>query len=232
MTWQAFVALFRKPSEPTRFADADAIDDQDERLAAAGRAAIAEAERLFDLDVIDPPFGDKRPQVAHWLAVITSIIRAAGWGFALPYLGNRKGATQWCGMFAATCWRAAGIDPSILATFWASTLRLVAWGKGKPFGGKPNKRPAGLAGKIVGGKLPFDPRAGDILVIGDGDPVEGQHICLVVRYAAARRVFVTIEGNGWGLGPDGAKREGIVRGERPVKSAMWLYRPSAGSLVA
>jgi hypothetical protein len=245
MIWDIFTkawaaALGTKPTVDVlavgRFAELDAVDADDARLAAAGQAAIVEAERYFDMDVVDPPATDKSARADRWRSIITTIITLAGWAFALPYLGNRKGATQWCGMFAAACWRAAGIDPSMLATFWASTARLHAWGHGKPFNGKPNPKPKRgrrLAGKIVPGKpLPFEPRAGDILVVGDGDPAAGDHICLIVSYDAERRVFVTIEGNGGGLGPDGKRREGIVRGERALASAMWMYRPAVGDLLA
>src|SRR5690606_13456747 len=109
--------------------------------------------------------------------VIQQVVDAAGWTW-IKYTGN--GATQWCGMFVAACWRAAGIDPSMLATFFASTIRLHAWAHGKPFNGKPNPKPR--HGKRLvcqpHKKLTFEPRPGDILVIGDGDPSAGDHICL------------------------------------------------------
>lgn len=236
------VRLFRAaPAAASRFAEMDATDADDEMLAAAGRAAIQEATRLFELDVVDPKATENSARASYCRRVIEDILRAAGWGWATPYRGNEKGAVQWCGLFAAACWRTAGIDPKWLATFWASTIRLQAWVNYKPFQGKPNQLPKTgtrrLATKITRKTkaLPFMPRPGDILVVGDGHPSAGDHITLVERYNAERRVFFTIEGNGGGLGPDGKRREGIVRAERPIDGigyvAMWLYRPARCDLL-
>lgn len=242
MIWlDAFMRIFemrRVELGSARFAAMDATDELDERLAAAGRAAIAEAEHLWRMDVYDPKASDKTPHGQRSRDVITRILMDAGWGWAAPYKGD--GHVAWCGLFAATCWRVAGIDPSMLATFWASTIRLHCWAHYKPFNGKSNAKPADgpyrLATKITRTtrELPFAPRAGDILIIGDGKPAEGDHICLVASYDPETRVFRTIEGNGMGMGPTGKRREGIVKAERPIDgigySAMWLYRPAPSDI--
>jgi len=65
-------------------------------------------------------------------------------------------------------------------------------------------------------KLPFQPQAGDILLVGDGKPDYGDHVCGVLGYDEKRRMFSTLEGNGGGLGPDGKKQHGLVKAERPL----------------
>lgn len=214
--------------------------DPDARLARAGELAIAEADRLWALDVYDPPKTDKSKRADRSRAVIDAILRDAGWGWMTPYLGN--GEPQWCGLFAAACWRAAGINPSMLATYWASTYRLRLWARYHEFGGRPNPAPKEGPRRLIAQlderstSLPFVPRPGDLLVVGNGGKADGDHITLVVGYDAGRRVFSTLEGNGIGLGPDGKRREGIVRGERRLGGAAycarWLYRPAPVDLLA
>lgn len=215
-----------------------------DRLARAGELAIAEAVRLWKLDVYDPPYGDSRPRAKFCLEVINDIIRRAGWGW-VTYKGN--GPPQWCGLFAAACWRTAGIDPGWLATFWASTLRLSYWVCYRAW----NKTPAGAPSANgsrqwlrVERDMPIDemrfrdgtaPRAGDIVIVGDGTPAEGDHITLLVELDATG-TFHTISGNGGGVGPDGRRREGIVKtdyradAERGYR-VLWVYRPGVDDLL-
>lgn len=238
MIWilERLASLFKSEPASSRFAS---VDDPDERLATAGRAAVAEAERLWALDVFDPKQSDDSPRAKHSKLIITDILRSAGWGWKAPYRGD--GWVAWCGMFVAACWKAAGADPKWFASFWVSTVRLLAWVRYLPFLGKPNPKPKTgpyrLLAKITRKTktLPFVPRAGDILVIGNGDPEAGDHICLVVSYDAERRCFSTLEGNAGGIGPDGKWREGIVKAERYIDApgyvAMWLYRLAPSDLV-
>lgn len=214
-------------------------------LSRAGDLAAVEAERLWNLDVIDPPIGSKHPRAAPSLAVIENIIKTAGWGFALPYRGN--GPPQWCGLFAAKCWIEAGLDPSWCATYWASTYRLLLWARYKRFSSqpryKPNPPPPPEAERRrlveIINRNSFsvvEPQRGDIVIVGDGEPDEGDHITVNMGYDAASGAFDTISGNGGGIGPHGDKREGISRktytigqmGYRP----MWLLRPAPGDLLA
>lgn len=208
-------------------------------LALAGQRAITEATRLWNLDVFDPPKADHSPRARACAKIIEDVIKAAGWGFATPYEGN--GAPQWCGLFAGACWRAAGLDPKWLATYFASTYRLNLWASYQKFDQKhPNPRPANDLRLIADCDhqfgLPFAPQAGDILIVGDGDPKVGDHITLVVDYDAAVRTFDTISGNGGGVGPRGDKREGISRRAYTIGAkgyrAMWLIRPAFSDLLA
>lgn len=215
-------------------------------LVRAGELAVAEAERMFALDVVDPPAGDKRPIAGVWLAVINDVIHRAGWTW-IKYRGNERGAAQWCGHFAAACWRTAGIDPQWLATFWASTLRLSSWVQYRPWNGvTAGMRPASCArmrievDRDMRDEIIFPdgspPRAGDIVIVGDGTPVEGDHITLLISYDSATGVFATISGNGGGLGPDGKRREGIVKTDYRADGrgyrVLWVYRPGQSDLLA
>lgn len=216
-----------------------------DRLAAAGERALREAIRLFESDIIDPAAADladsKRP--LHGRAVsdrekIDAILAASGWTWAVPYAGNRRGP-EWCGLTAGACWRAAGLDPKWLATYFASTYRMALFFAYRSFDDKhPNPAPPQGAARRLAQNLSrlnagVDARPGDILVVGDGSPEAGDHITIVESYADG--VFKTISGNGGGTGPDGKRREGVVRRDFALAGtgyrAMWLYRPAASDLV-
>jgi hypothetical protein len=212
-------------------------------LELAGLSAVAEAERLWALDIIDPPIGSTHPRAAESLAVINAIIKTNGWAGNVKYLGN--GPPQWCGMFAGACWAKAGLDPAWLASYWASTYRIGLWARYKRFSpaSKPNPIPmTGVPRRLIarldrGKPLSFVPRAGDIVIVGDGEPDDGDHVTLNVRYDSVRRVFETLSGNGGGGGPRGNKREGISRRDYGIDAgtgyrAMWLVRPAPSDLIA
>ncbi len=223
----------------TSTTDGCASSTHEDRLEVAGHTAIAEAERLWSLDIFDPAIGSKHPQADECLAVINAIIATNGWGGNVSYKGN--GPPQWCGMFAGACWAKAGLDPSWLPSYWASTYRLALWANYRRFSptSKANPRPLTssrrLIGKLERGKpLPFEPRAGDVVIVGDGEPDEGDHVTLCVR--CKDRVFETLSGNGGGYGPGGDKREGISRRDYAIDAAggyraMWMMRPALGDLV-
>lgn len=204
----------------------------------AGQRALTEARRMWNLDVFDPPIGSKHPRAAECCSVIAGIIDRNGW-LSEPYKGNGK--PQWCGMFAGDCWRAAGLDPKVLPWAWASTMRLLAWLRYQPWNEHKNPRPTNgdlrLCGQVQPGRpLPFDPLPGDVVIVGDGTPSEGDHVTLAVSYNSNRRSFNTISGNGGGLGPKGDSREGISQREYLIDAgkyrAMWLGRPAFGDLLA
>jgi hypothetical protein len=205
-----------------------------------GQLALSEALRLWRLDVYDPPRADKSEPANHSRAVIDDILRTSGWTWEIPYKGD--GQVEWCGLFAGACWRAAGLDPKWIATYFASTYRLNLWGSYRSFDAKhPNPRPMDRPRMMCiltreSSGLPFEPEPGDILVVGDGNPEVGDHIAIVEHYDEARRKFHTVEGNGIGNGPDGKRRQGIVRAERRLGGegfcARRLYRPSEWDLVA
>jgi hypothetical protein len=223
--------------------DSDAGSQGVTALARAGELAVAEALRLWKLDIIDPEPSDKSMHATTSRHRINAMLVAAGWTWAVPYPGNRAGV-EWCGLFAGACWRVAGLDPKWLATYWASTYRLAQWARYRAFDERhPNPRPDNpLDQRMVATydetstEVKWEPSAGDVLMIGDGQPAMGDHICLVESYDPARRVFSTVEGNGSGLGPDGRRRQGVVRAERRLGGggycARMLIRPGFGDLLA
>jgi hypothetical protein len=209
-------------------------------LADAGLRAVAEATRLWQADVFDPQRSDKSAAADHSRKIIDEILMASGWEWQVPYKGD--GQVEWCGLFAAACWRAAGLDTKWLATYFASTYRLDTWARYRDFNpDRPNKKPEQGPYRLLAEftdlstDVPFEPQAGDILMIGDGSPVMGDHITLVVEYDRARKIFTTLEGNGVGIGPDGKRRQGIVRAERHIGGegycARRLIRPAPSDLV-
>jgi hypothetical protein len=211
----------------------------DEKLAAAGRAAVAALTRLWALDVYNAQPDDGTPHGIASRAVIESILRRTKWDWEIPYNGRFK----YCGLTTGLAWIEAGLDADVVATYFASTFRLDMWPRYKSFDEKhPNPRPLdGSQRRILveltqaSTALPIEPRAGDILAIGDGDPPCGDHICLVESYDPDLRVFRTLEGNGSGVGPDGKHRIGIVRGLRHLGGggycARRLIRPAPSDLV-
>jgi len=217
----------------------------DRDLELAGEDAAAEGLRLWHLDVRDPSarsLVEGNPEAIRWRAVIDDIHKAAGWGSRTPYPGDGVGE-QWCGFTAAKMWREAGIDPKWLPSFFASTIRLQAWGQYAPWGANANPPPAKGAPRRLVAKLgreskwadlPFTPRAGDIVVVGDGSPAAGDHIGVATGIDIARGIIRTVEGNGSGNGPDGKHRHGIVVAERaiggPGYCVRWIYRPAPGDL--
>jgi hypothetical protein len=214
-------------------------------LVAAGERAVTEAERMWALDVIDPQSDDRSKRAAMSRAVIDDCLRAAGWSWQVPYKGD--GQVEWCGIYAAACWRAAGINPKWLATFWASTYRLDLWVRYKAFENKTaGTRPA------AGGRMLIDldrnstpghakyadgtpPRAGDVCIVGDGTPAVGDHITLVMSFDARTGIVKTISGNGGGIGPDGKRRHGIVKTDYHIGGSgfrvMRFIRPGADDLI-
>ncbi len=213
-------------------------------LTRAGELAAAEAVRLWRLDVYDPPKGDRSIGAMASLVVINDVIQRGGWTW-VNYEGN--GSPQWCGLFAGACWRTAGIDPKWLATFWASTLRLSRWIRYTDWNSTTaGKRPVSGGRMVL--KLERDmppakmlmpdgtpPRAGDLVIVGDGKPVEGDHINVLLSFNVQTGIYETISGNGAGLGPDNLRREGIVRRNYVAHATsgygvLWVMRPGAADL--
>lgn len=207
------------------------------KLELAGQEAAAVAIRMWELDIFDPPRGSTHPRARMCLDAIEGIIARNGWAWALPYKGD--GPPQWCGMFAGDCWRAAGLDKDWLPAYFASTYRLMMWATYQKFDrkSKPNPRPE--AGERVYMNLQRSwreavvPRAGDVVIVGDGDPKVGDHVTICIGYKDG--VFDTISGNGGGLGPNGDKREGVSRRDYTVDGkgyrAQWLIRPAEVDLI-
>lgn len=217
-------------------------------LELAGRQALAEAVRLFALDVWDPPTGDHRPEAERWRTVITSLIASdagLGWSWEGRYPGDGSGA-EWCGAFASACWGAAGLPLATRRRSWASCLRLQRWASCRPgTDGKPNPPPKVGArlcialdehARTLPAGYAFQP--GDVIIVGGVGSGAGRHITVAESFDG--EAFATIEGNGVGLGPDGKRRQGIVRARRPLGlragqgphtyHARWIIRPAVGDL--
>ena len=237
--WRAAV-----PSTTAELVAVEREADDDDALAVAGELAIAEALRLWHLDVYDPKRTDHSAAADASRAVIDECARSdsgAGWSWLPPYAGD--GAVEWCGMFAARCWSHA-IPLWMRRTWWPSTYRLDTWARYATMDAThANLRPKTRAPRVYlplgpdSVKLAVEPRAGDILLVGDGKPAYGDHVTLVERYDAERQMFHTVEGNGGGVGPKGNRRQGIVRAERPLGKrdghsyiARRLIRPSIADL--
>jgi hypothetical protein len=230
-------ALFRSvpaempPAEPAPSSDA---------LQLAGERAMDYLEALWRRDVYDPRRGDASENAERCRAIIAGIVARVGWGWALKdgvYVGPEP---QWCGLTQADAWREAGIDPQWLATFWASTLRMAKWFRYEDWNGKSaGVRPAIGARMIVPGGAggfpdgsPF--RRGDVVIVGDGNPAEGDHITGLLERTGDD--FATLSGNGGGVGPTGKPREGISKQTYHVNRGgyrvLWVARPGVGDLLA
>lgn len=220
-------------------------------LEAAGRAAIARALEIWAADIIDPPVGMKGERAARSLKFINEMLRTTEWDWVGYYDGNGH-KPEWCGLFAAYCWLAAGLEGEWPEHFWASNLRLLYWINYRPWNGvSADKRPA------TGGRMKLDtsratqledlvfpdgtaPRAGDVVIVGDGTPFEGDHVTMLVSMEAlpdGRVCFHTVSGNGGGYGPDGRRREGVVKTDYFLDPSggyrvLHVYRPGADDIVA
>jgi hypothetical protein len=206
-------------------------------LAECGRIAIDNAISLWRGNVYDPKVSDKSQLADQSRNIIDICIKyGLGWTWEPYYAGD--GRFEWCGAFAAHCWRT--VRPELRKTYFASTYRLDRYARYQSVNGEKNKGTGRLIAELDehSKSLPFEPRTGDILLIGPAGSGYGKHICLVESFDAATGTFHTIEGNGNGLGPDGKKRQGVVRGRRflgyQAHPENWharrLIRPSAGDL--
>lgn len=212
------------------------------RLVTAGEIAIAEAERLWALNIYDPPNSSAIHEASR--AQIDRMIRSTdglGWTWQKPYA--KDGDYEWCGAFAASCWATAGLAlKPHRYTFWSSTYRLDLWGRYKAYEGivanprPPKGQPERMLIELDAKSKPSDarfpdgtlPRAGDIVIVGDGSPRYGDHITLCAAYDAAAGAVSTIEGNAGsrrsGLAPDGTDRHGVIKATRIVGGAGFHVR--------
>lgn len=209
-----------------------------DKLAAFGEKVAENMEAMWKLDVFDPEIGSSHPRAKFCLNVISKIIAENGWGWALPYRGD--GPPQWCGMTAGKAYADAGLDPSWLPAYFASTHRLHCWATYQRFDrrSKPNPRPATGGRRLyVDLRRPFtiEPQRGDIVIVGDGDPAVGDHVTVNMGYDAGTRTFDTISGNGGGVGPRGTRNNGISRKSYRIGQAgyapMYLIRPATSDLL-
>ncbi len=224
---------------PTCYGTGTVIDDDDLKI--AGEQAVALALTLWRMDIYDPKLGDTSAAARASREHISDMIRGpAGlnWTWEPEYAGD--GTFEWCGAFVKRCW--AKIRRDIGKLCFASTYRLDRYARAASVMGEtpiPPKTPRLLAEFDERSwprtkPLPFEPRAGDIALVGIKG--YGSHICLVESYDAARGTFDTIEGNAFGKGPNGEHQQGVVRQRRFIGARVGpthvrrIIRPSVDDL--
>ena len=203
------------------------IRHSDDPVRDAGVIALSVAKRGWLTSIIDPPSSDATYAASR--RRIDAMIRTPDgldWSWLSPY--SRRNDFAWCGAFASSAWRAAGLALHWRRDFFSSTYRLDLWGRYLPFEGTINPRPArgpyrkwlALDERTRPSAAAFDPddppRAGDLLLVGPAGSDFGSHVTMVESYDASNGVFTTIEGNGVGAWPSGARVRGVVRGRRSV----------------
>lgn len=207
-----------------------------------GALVVEQANKLFSLDIWDPPRSDHRILANYWRSTIEDMIAGPdglGWIWEEKYLGD--GDFEWCGAFAARCYAAAGMPLRVRKTFFASTYRLQRWASYRPFQSVTNDRPPSgpyrlcvpLDEHSTSATLSVEPHPGDILLVGGVRSGPGKHVTIVESFDG--HVFRTIEGNASGLGPDKKRRQGIVKNFRSIGllpgmppttyHPRWLIRP-------
>ncbi|MCC6625404.1 MAG: CHAP domain-containing protein [Deltaproteobacteria bacterium] len=218
-------------------------------LVAAGQRALDTAIAEWNRRVVDPP--RRTWEDGAWTPSRTAIdgyIRSRmglDWprcSWVPPVVAYRRdGDFEWCGAFAAWCWRHAGLDPELAYIYWSSTYRLDRYARrAVAFGSLRERR---LRARLDGlGRLylPFEadttyddverfaPRAGDVLIV-NGIGV-GQHITIVESWDPDLGGFRTVEGNATGRGPDVTLYQGVVKQLRRFHTCRRLIRPAASDL--
>lgn len=229
-------------------------------LKEAGERAIERALAAWRRDIVDPPSKSLRdPAFESDRTEIDSYIRngvlMGGVQNPKSFKYTKDGDYEWCGAFAAHCWEPF-VQPDLRQLYFPSTYRLDCYGRYVAGFQTPNaqavarKYPRPTEGERKYLKLnhmssinevnDFDPRSGDILLVGTSNgPSYGAHITLIERWDPMTKVFHTIEGNGTGLGPDGKRRQGVVRAQRPLGGpmparnyhALRIIRPGINDLI-
>lgn len=208
-----------------------------DKLELAGEAAIRIALEYWGRDIYDPKLSDTTAEGAASKNAISAMIQnGLGWTWEPRYKGD--GSFEWCGAFAAYCW-ATSVKPSLRKTYFASTYRLDRFGRYGSVNGEKNEGKGRLICDLNENSglndLTFEPRAGDILLIGPAGSGYGKHICLVESFSPNLRTFHTLEGNGTGTGPHGERQQGVVKGVRVLGGQGWharrLIRPSIEDLI-
>lgn len=216
----------------------------DEDLKLAGEQAVAIALQLWQMDIYDPKPGDTSAAARTSRDAISDMIRGPlglNWTWEPEYAGDGK--FEWCGAFVKRCWVKVKRDIGKLC--FASTYRLDRYARAASVMGETPITPTKprLLAELDerswprAKPLPFEPRAGDIALVGIKG--YGTHITLVENYDAARGCLSTIEGNAYGRGPNGEQQQGVVRQQRFIGArapnathVRRIIRPSCDDLVA
>lgn len=204
------------------------VVEMTDKLKEAGEKAVAAAKEFWNQDIIDPSSKDHSEKGDRSRKFIDSIIRTGAglnWTWEEEYKGD--GDFAWCGAFVAACWAKSGLKLAIREKDLASTYRIDRFGQGNN-DRKYTKCESSEAIKA------FGPRPGDIMLVGEKG--YGTHITLIERVVVdsdpkEHPLLVTIEGNGFGKGPDETKREGVIRKTRSLSDARRIIRPALTDLV-
>lgn len=155
--------------------------DSDDALINAGIIALNAGLSIWENGFIDPPDPTGNDEARSFINLIIGTDAGLGWASHVPY--NQDGDFEWCGAFAAYCWRVAGLDPELAKWYYSSTYRLNNYGR---YLRSVGKEPAEILLKFKKPELPiqgrkylrlnqnskpkdveaFGPRAGDILITG------------------------------------------------------------------
>jgi hypothetical protein len=153
----------------------------------------------------------EEPPGKGWGRIVDYVREGLGWRRRFRKQPYTNRSFEWCGAFAAECYRVAGLSLKARKKYLASCWRLYKW-SGKA---KPNER------RIE----PHSIKPGDIIVVGPepykrgakrkiklARPRWGKHICIAMKPTEGG--WRTIEGNAHGqlLGGYG---EGVVKQEQP-----------------
>jgi hypothetical protein len=208
-------------------------------LKQAGERAVERALAAWSRDIIDPPgkslndsaFDSDRTEIDSY---IRNGVLLGGTQNPKSFKYTKDGDYEWCGAFAAHCWEPF-ITPELRQLYFPSTYRLDCYGRYIAGFQTPNaqavwkKYPKPTEGARAYLKLnslstpsivtDFGARPGDILLVGTSTGAAyGVHVTLIERWDPDNKMFHTIEGNGTGIGPDGKRRQGVVKAQRPLGS--------------
>lgn len=184
------------------------------------RSAVVEALYQWDKGIMEPPRGvyvnqqgtllklkrgdyvevdpsQDQPSASKY--IIEYIEEGLHWPRTVPYrnTGKLPQGFEWCGAFAAYCFRSVGLDRDIRHKHMASTFRLYDFCKGTPR------------------KIELDQiQEGDVVVVGRrGSRAWGSHITICEERLP--HGVLTVEGNAHGRLFSGSWGEGVIRRERP-----------------
>lgn len=198
-------------------------------LAAAGAGMLELAGELavvaFRLSWLD---GVRDPGDAPKIEAMIRGPLGLGWkGYRLFDQNGKR--FQWCGAAAMFHWGMVGLSYDARHWWGSSAQRLDALCDYRTFSGhnpvRPNPTPPAGAPRRLQQELGplskpedlgWEPRAGDIALVGDGDPREGDHIVMLDGTRSSAGWLGTFEGNAHGHAPDGSVRRGVVRHRRPI----------------
>jgi hypothetical protein len=216
-----------------------------------GELALSVALETWGKRIVDPPRRTWADAVydESRLAIDAMIRGPMGlsWSRCSPFRKEyrRDGDFEWCGAFAAWCWRHAGLDPQLAEIYFSSTYRLDRYASRKLAFGTP--REVMLRRRLPGdGRVrhvfgpdstvedveEMKPQPGDILLVDTvGGWSYGHHVTIVERWDPELGAFRTVEANATGRLPDGTIAQGVVRQLRRLEVCRRLIRPPSGDLV-